>query len=293
MNKQIIVVGSKDSGNKNDPSVLAASVGGIVCYWEDLHISIDDRGVMMRFGDKDLLELNPKLVIAVGWYKSGKNSIYRDVAFSLALFLDSHGIPYWNKEMGTQRSTTKLSTLVSLAISGVPVTPTKFSLDNGSIDDEPLPFIAKAVSASRGESNYYVGDEAYRVEIDKDEASFLVQPFLPNDHDLRVICFGGLPSMVLRRSRSENSQSHLNNVSAGGAGEWLDVSSLSDELLTNSKKICKILGRELAGIDFIPDEKSPFGYSCLEVNAIPQLTSGYDVEKKMKALNESIEGYLQ
>jgi len=40
----------------------------------------------------------------------------------------------------------------------------------------------------------------------------------------------------------------------------------------------------MAGIDFIPDAESPYGYSCLEVNALPQLTSGTDVDKKMSTL---------
>ena len=63
----------------------------------------------------------------------------------------------------------------------------------------------------------------------------------------------------------------------------------AQNMLTESEKICIIMNRQLAGIDFIPDSSSPYGYSCLEVNAIPQLTSGYDVTTKMKKLSESIE----
>jgi D-alanine-D-alanine ligase-like ATP-grasp enzyme len=48
------------------------------------------------------------------------------------------------------------------------------------------------------------------------------------------------------------------------------------------------MNRELAGIDFIPDATAHFGYACLEVNAIPQLTSGYDVAVKMAEFTNSI-----
>ncbi len=61
-------------------------------------------------------------------------------------------------------------------------------------------------------------------------------------------------------------------------------------LLTEAERICTIMNREMAGIDFIPDTTSKIGYSCLEVNAIPQLTSGFDFERKMSALVEAATG---
>ena len=46
--------------------------------------------------------------------------------------------------------------------------------------------------------------------------------------------------------------------------------------------------REMAGIDLIPDSSAPGGYACLEVNAIPQLTSGYGVDVKMSEFAQSL-----
>ena len=46
----------------------------------------------------------------------------------------------------------------------------------------------------------------------------------------------------------------------------------------------------MAGIDFIPNDLSPYRYSCLEVNAIPQLTSGHDADVKIQQLVTAIEG---
>lgn len=288
---KVLVIGSRRSGKKNDPSIIAAAVGGRVGYWEDVNFIISTGSVKVTLDGEDLLDDAPELVIAVGWYKNGKYAIYRDLAYTLSLVLDFHNIPYWNKEMGLQRSTTKLSCLVGLALRNIPVTSTCFSLNNHNIENAEVPFVAKAVAASRGESNYLVSDEHQRSLINKNETYFLVQPFLPNDHDLRVICFGGIPALALRRSRSQGSSSHLNNVSTGAAGEWIPIDTLPSELLTKSSEICKIMGRELAGIDFIPDSTSPFGYSCLEVNAIPQLTSGHDVQYKMDKLQKIIESY--
>lgn len=292
--KNILIIGARDSGTKNDPRIIAeaiesSSVRTEVLYWEDLVIDINSGAVQFLMpSGQDVADARSDLVIAVGWYQSGKRSIYRDVAFALALYLEHHNIRFWNREMLFQRSTSKLSCMVQLALAGIPVPDTQFSLDNQTISLRALPFIAKAASASRGRSNYLVSSESERSEIDLGAGHFLVQPFLPNDHDLRIICMGGEPQLILKRSRAKGADTHLNNVSQGGEGVWLGKSTVAPELLTISTKICKILGRDLAGIDFIPDESSPFGYSCLEANAIPQLTSGQDVQIKMSALKQII-----
>lgn len=292
--KKIVIIGARHSGTKNDPVMLADSLRAegaevTVVRWEDIVFSIETGNVQLFDGEASLFDTAPDLVIAVGWYKSGRQSMYRDVAYAVALFLEARGIAYWNTEMGQQRSTSKLSCMVQLALEGISVPKTRFCLEAASAAGyQALPFVAKAAAASRGEANYLIKNEENRSQVIDEGGYFLVQPFLPNDHDLRVICFGGKPALVLRRSRSASAATHLNNTSQGGSAEWLELGAVPSELLTNAARICKIMNREMAGIDFIPDASSQFGYSCLEVNAIPQLTSGHDVEKKLAAFARTI-----
>jgi glutathione synthase/RimK-type ligase-like ATP-grasp enzyme len=292
--KKITIVGSRHTGTKNSPQILAEHLTARdlavqVIYWEDLLFAIKTGDIRLYDREQPLFVDKPDLVIALGWYKNGRKAVYRDIAFSLALYLDSLGIKFWNQEMLHQRSTTKLSCMMQLALAGVPVPTTYFSLQADlALDSQPLPYIAKAVAASRGASNYLIRTDAERAALPHTDIQYLVQPFLPNDHDLRVICFGGKPAMVLRRSRAKAANTHLNNTSQGGEGVWLPLETMPLELLTISEKICTIMHREMAGIDFIPDQGSPFGYSCLEVNAIPQLTSGHDIDKKLDAFVRSI-----
>lgn len=295
--KNILLIGAKESGLKNNISIIEkyltkheTSLRVTKVFWEDLIFDIKTNDVEVFVNDKAISEISPQLVIATGWYKNGNQRIYRDVAYALALFLNSRSIDYWNSEMGAQRSTSKLSCMVQLALEGISVPATNYSLTESSvIQVATLPFIAKSPTASRGRDNYLVQDEADRQQIKKSDDGYIIQQFLPNDHDLRVICFGGIPTLILKRSRKLSAETHLNNTSQGGDSIWLEPSTVSKELLTISRKICNIMKRELAGIDFIPDQSSPFGYSCLEVNAIPQLTSGVDVEKKMNALKYQLE----
>lgn len=287
----ILVIGSKDHGSKNDPVVLADALQGDdvtsrVVYWDDMMFHIRTGEVTITSHGDDILSDSVDLVIATGWYKKGLH----DVAYAFGLVAASKNIPLWNSEIIHQRSSTKLSCLVQLALANVFVTETVYSLQDSSyLEQQPLPFIAKAAAASRGKSNYLIASEDdRRALLLRSVKDFLVQPFMENDHDLRVICFDGKPQLILKRSRAADSTSHMNNTSQGGNSEWLDLSQVPSELLTVAEKICTIMSREMAGIDFIPNPSSPYQYSCLEVNAIPQLTSGVDVDIKMATLKKSI-----
>ena len=291
---KILLIGSQSFGTKNDPNVIfdqLVAAGGSVelVYWEDLQIHAQTGRVDICVEGRDIFDGVDKMIL-FGWYKGGHNTIYRDISYSVALVAKQKGIAIWNSEALSQRSTTKLSCMVQLALEGVSIPETWFSLrDTEFMYTRPAPYIAKAVSASRGRDNYLVDGDLVRKRVleEHQEKRFIVQEYLENDHDLRIICFGGIPQLVLKRSRSR-SDTHLNNTSQGGGSKWLNVDETPPQLLTECNNICIITKREMAGIDFIPDPKSPYGYSCLEVNAIPQLTSGYDVDKKMAALVEAV-----
>jgi glutathione synthase/RimK-type ligase-like ATP-grasp enzyme len=292
--KHVLVIGSKLASRKNNPIDIAQqlSLEGVevrVTYWEDLVFNIETNEVSVISDGRSILAESPELVITVGWYKNGKHSLYRDVAYSIALFLESNGIPYWNSEMGTQRSISKLSTMMLLALNNVSIPKTYFSLSLDNIlGITAMPYIAKAAAASRGESNFLISSDADIEKLRSADAFFIVQPFVENDHDLRIICFNGVPSLVLKRARAKDADTHLNNTSQGAQATWLGLSEVDSRILTLSEKICKITNREMAGIDFIADASSDLGYSCLEVNAVPQLTSGTDSDKKLKTFAQAV-----
>ncbi len=290
--KTILIVGSKNIGSKNDPTAIAEALhdeaSGVVTktvYWEDILFDVKTSNVSVLFDTVDVRALRPSLVIALGWYKNGKDSIYRDVAYSFALYLRHNTITFWNEEMLSQRSVSKLSCMVQLALEDISVPDTTFSLSGNHLRDAELPFVAKAPAASRGESNYLVSTEDKRTELLGLGERFIIQPFLPNDHDLRVVCIGGKPGLVLKRYRQDET-THLNNTSKGGGAETVPLSRVDKDILTKTQLICHTMKREMAGVDFIPDKKSAFGYSCLEVNAIPQLTSGSNVATKMEVFKK-------
>lgn len=302
--KKVLVIGSRNHGQKNDPVLLSGNIAsdGILAetiFWEDMCFEVFNNKAKIIINGVDLVAMDIDLILSTGWYKSGPLSIYRDMALSLALVLDQKGIEYWNSEMGNQRSTTKLSATFKLASEGIDVIDTRFSLDRnimleGLSYNEGHKWILKDPSASRGRSNYLITseDEADYV-LSSDRSNLILQPYIENDHDIRVICYGGKPAMAFKRSRPAGSSTHLNNTSSGGVVEVIDLLELDSRILNTCVRICRIFSTEMAGIDLIPDAESSYGFSVLEVNVIPQLTSGFNPGMKMNILKKVIREHLK
>lgn len=293
----VLCVGSADHGEKNDVAVIGRAIEGSgtkvhVTRWEDILFHVRKEHVEARDSRG---EINPRLALLLNWTLNGDLSFVRDVAYSFGLILEQKGVQLWNSEVLSQRSTTKLSCMVELAQNGYAVPETLYSMNGPLLAERAVgilssPWIVKSVKSSRGRDNFLVRTESELREIlsDHQKNTFMVQEFIPNDSDLRVICFGGEPVMVIRRSREKDADTHLNNTSAGGTAEQVAISEMPADLLDVSRGIARVMRRELAGIDFIIDSSEEKEYICLEVNSIPQLTSGSYVSEKMTNLTRSI-----
>ncbi|HVS58682.1 MAG TPA: ATP-grasp domain-containing protein [Candidatus Saccharimonadales bacterium] len=300
--KRVIFLGSKHFGEKNDVGVLAkqsaAALQGQIdvthCTFEDLLFTITEkqRSIIDTASGVDLAEAD--LVIAMNWYSTSQKSL-RDLAFTVALYLQEHGVKFWNSEMILQRSTTKLSAMWQLRAADVPVPDTVFSLNHqaAAATWRNEQAIVKDIAGSRGRNNYLVHthEELERLLADKPDTHVLVQQFIPNDYDVRVVCFGGEPRLVIKRQR-QSDDTHLNNTSQGGQATLLSLEKLPPEIIERTKKICQLTGREMAGIDYLVANNGTDAYICLEVNAIPQLTSGSFTSEKYEQLSDTIRDTL-
>ena len=83
---------------------------------------------------------------------------------------------------------------------------------------------------------------------------FVLQEFIPNEGDLRILVFGDKPVMAI--NRKANNSSHLNNTSQGGLAEVLSLESVSQDILEISKKAAKIIKLQVAGVDVMIDSRS-------------------------------------
>ena len=154
-----------------------------------------------------------------------------------------------------------------------------------------FPCILKAVDGSKGDDNYLAKDHAQLTELLREHTNvnFMVQNFIPNDGDLRLL-FIGLDREPLVFSRVSDGSSHLNNTSKGGAGKFID-SGLDPHYLRDARKAAEVLNREIGGVDIIVNKETGKHY-VLEVNTTPALATGYGGDRKVAAYTEFLKETL-
>ena len=238
---------------------------------------------------RDLAAEGYDIALMFGWYGEGRFGHYGDLAMALGTLLHDAGVTVWNSETYRRAWRTKIGLTFLLAFNNCLVPDTLYAPDPAcalACLVPGRPYVVKDASGTHGRSNYLTDDPVRIMNALRAHRS-LIQDFVPNDHDLRVICFGSEASLVMERSRSDDA-THLNNTTKGGHAEW--AGDVPDKLREISRRIADLSYCDMAGIDFIETagDKGVMDYWCLEVNAISQLTSGFDVSRKPDAFAEAV-----
>jgi glutathione synthase/RimK-type ligase-like ATP-grasp enzyme len=133
-----------------------------------------------------------------------------------------------------------------------------------------FPLILKSASGTRGQDNFLVKDENEMREIlqKNGRLTFVLQTFLPNNGDYRVVVMGD--AVVLAIKRTSGSDSHLNNTSQGSLAEAVPVDSLPQGVREASVRAASFFGRQIAGVDMVQSTADSRWY-CFEVNRAPQI----------------------
>jgi glutathione synthase/RimK-type ligase-like ATP-grasp enzyme len=220
-----------------------------------------------------------------------------------AIYLKQNGVPFYDQEILLANSRNKLSQMFKLQAAGISIPTTFFCRHKSRMvrlvtkkykDEIGFPLIAKATGGTRGAENYLVKtpEELERI-VRGSRRHFLIQAFVPNDGDYRVLVMNRKARGMVGRVASEGS--HLNNTSQGGAAEWLDTSILSKPALHDAEQAAIVLKRDIAGVDVIIDKYTGAHY-LLEVNRAPQIEHASFPEKKaamlLEAISETVEAHI-
>jgi len=158
-----------------------------------------------------------------------------------------------------------------------------------------FPVILKGSSGDRGTRVFRAGNiddlerlvaELRRTEIEEGKR-YMLQEFIENDGDYRVLVLGEKVLGVMKRSRQRTGE-FRNNFSMGGK---VEVADLPDEIKEMAVRAARICGLMVAGVDVMPRNKGglskdPRDYVILEVNKGPQFrgfmeATGIDVPKEI------------
>lgn len=217
-------------------------------------------------------------------------SIFRhsEMASIIARYLTRQNVEFVCKELLEHSPSTKLSQLDRMGTGNLSIPRTVYMTHrewSSSFEKLTLMFgerfIFKAIDAFGGGQNYLVEDKQTFIEALKENPSveFTAQEFLENDSDYRVLILEGVPKLIIRRKRHDET-THLNNTSQGAGATLVAIEDFDNEALSMALDAAALLRRDIAGVDVLFELHTGMPY-LLEVNASPQVGSGAFVEEKL------------
>lgn len=219
-----------------------------------------------------------------------------EIAISVAAYCRKKGVTYIDQYM-PNIGNTKLSCAFVRWEHDLPVPPTVYgpasSMERVARQGTfGWPLVVKADRGKKGKDNYLVRTVAELGPILAEHADkhFVMQTFIPNAGDYRILVFNGKVRAAILRTAGEGS--HLNNTSQGGAAELLDIATVDPAILELSIKAAELERLAIAGVDIITKEETgePF---ILEVNRAPQLATGANVAIKMQEYGRALQELLE
>ncbi len=139
--------------------------------------------------------------------------------------------------------------------------------------------ILKDNRGHKGKLNFVVSsaDDVLKLAQANEGVRFVLQEFITNDGDYRILVLNFKPVMAIKRTAGEGS--HLNNTSQGGTAEIVALDSLDPQIIDMAVKVSRAEGLEVSGVDIIIDANTGNFYT-LEVNHAPQISSGSFTKEK-------------
>ena len=256
-----------------------------VALCDDLSFYIDgaNSAITLFSTGEDLREFQKILVLSTPEHDKNHS------LSALACFCRKFNIPLYD-EVFTNTSG-KLYELWRLWERNLPVAQTLFGPADFLVQSFPKlngPGVLKAVHGTRGRDNYLVRSAAELRQIleDNPDIPFILQNFIENEGDWRVITMDYKPELALHRY--SHGKDHRNNTSVGGDTKFVPLSEVDPQILQLAVDASRALDIKIAGADILP-EKGTNRLSVLEVNRTPQLVTAGFIDSKTKALKDLIE----
>lgn len=261
--------------------------------YETLKFSIQGQNISAKIEDKEISEYD--LVYIKNW-----GDALQPYATSIANYLSFTKTKFIEKAVSLPTTGNKLLQMIKLTMAGLPVPRTFFVQKNHwmeSIEEiEQLfnyPFIFKATGASKGANNFLINSRTElesALEAGKSAPNFIVQEYIENSFDYRLVVMGDNVTVLIRRENT--SDTHLNNISAGNREVILDPSEPQYQHLNGiAVKATKVFARSITGVDIIVDKDgNPY---ILEVNPSPGFTHDLDASPEFSELAKYLSSLVE
>lgn len=217
-----------------------------------------------------------------------------DEAHAITLYCEKHGIQYIDSYLN-RPTLDKMSASFLHWSNNLSVPHTLFGPVSELVRRMPefgQKVVVKDNHGFKGEKNFVVSSAKELTEILDAHADtkFVMQKFISNEGDYRVLVFNYKPVLVIKRTAA--SGEYLNNTSKGGNAEIVPVESLDPATLAMCVQASRVEQLEVAGVDIIIDSTTHAPY-ILEVNQAPQVSSGSFMDEKLEKYAEMLMELVQ
>lgn len=212
-------------------------------------------------------------------------------AHAIAQYCQHFGIRYTDEYLDRLMLDSKMSTQFALWRQGVKNWPKTFYGDLYEMlrrfDECGGRAVLKDDEGRKGRLNFLVHSpgEIKRLHDENPGTRFVLQEFIPNSSDVRVLVLNEKPVLVIERKGCGDS--HLNNTSQGAQATLLGLDEIDEETLEMCVAAARHAKLQAAGVDVMFDSRDATAY-LLEVNSAPQISSGAFMEEKAKAYGEML-----
>ena len=214
---------------------------------------------------------------------------YTDRVSAIAYFCKIKGIQFIDQvtaHLGTQ----KLSTHFKLMHANLALIDSTFArVEELRIYAQDMntsyPLILKSSRGQKGNDNFLIKNKRsllIRLNALIPSSEYILQPYIPNNGDYRVLCMGHEPKLVIHR---KGSGGHLNNVSKGAVATLVPDNRRDPKMVDMAKKASIVSQLDICGVDIMIDKSNGNMY-LLEVNSTGALVTNSFVSEKIAALKQ-------
>ena len=254
-----------------------------VHLYSDLAFFIDgvNSSVTLFSTGEDIKEFSKVIVLLTPAHS--ENFIFS----ALACYCRKNNIPMFDDEYTNTSS--KLYALWRFWENDIPVAKTAFGPIEfmcQKLNELGETCIVKSTHGTKGRDSYLIHNEAELRDALSHEGHYVLQNYVENDGDWRIIVINYEPKLAIYRS--SHGRDYRNNTSLGGDAKLTPLSEVDPKVLELASKATRAVNIKIAGADVIMD-KNTGECSVLEINRTPQLVTGSYLDEKTAVLREFIE----
>jgi glutathione synthase/RimK-type ligase-like ATP-grasp enzyme len=155
-----------------------------------------------------------------------------------------------------------------------------------------FPMIMKDINGTMGNHNFLIDSMEKLEELCSHDYGngkrkyFVIQEFIPNLFDYRVITMNNKVTSVAERRRNVDTDSHLNNVAKGATKTYVELDTVNPAIISACEKASKDFGKSICAFDVVVNKdnnkffflefSSKFGITTKKISReIPALINYY------------------